>query len=138
MYIAAETPIDDPELVDYGGSLMQWHVHTNLCWAPNDQGVLQVVAITDDHGGTCPPDTIHAGGDSPMVHVWIAPHECGPFAALEMRQQRIVVADVDPGDVRRLDHVETRPGSNSPASSRITTEPMLPAAPVTRTRRVIR
>ena len=62
---------------------MQWHVHTNLCWAPNEDGVLEVVALTDDHGGTCPPDTIHAGGDNPMVHVWIVPHQCGPFAALE-------------------------------------------------------
>ena len=26
-------PIDDPTLVDYGGPLMQWHVHDNLCWA---------------------------------------------------------------------------------------------------------
>jgi hypothetical protein len=83
MYIATQTPIDDPELIDYGGSLMQWHVHTNLCWAPNEAGVLEVVALTDDHGGTCPPDTIHAGEDSPMVHVWIVPHECGPFAALD-------------------------------------------------------
>ncbi|WP_280450570.1 hypothetical protein [Nocardia cyriacigeorgica] len=24
--------IDDPELVDFGGPLMQWHVHDNLCW----------------------------------------------------------------------------------------------------------
>ena len=27
MYIAKEMPIDDPKLVDYGGPLMQWHVH---------------------------------------------------------------------------------------------------------------
>jgi hypothetical protein len=24
-----------------------------------------------------------SGGDNPMVHVWITPHMCGPFAALE-------------------------------------------------------
>ena len=83
MYIAKDTPIDDPKLVDYGGPLMQWHVHENLCWALNDQGVPTVVAVTDDHGGTARPGSVNAGGSNPMVHVWIAPHECGPFAALE-------------------------------------------------------
>ena len=63
--------------------LMQWHVHLNLCWALNDQGVPTVVAVTDDHGGTCPAGSVNAGGDNPMVHVWVVPHECGPFAALE-------------------------------------------------------
>jgi hypothetical protein len=83
MYIAKETSLDDPKLVRYGGPLMQWHVHLNLCWAINDQGVPTVVAVTDDHGGTCPAGSVNAGGNNPMVHVWVAPHECGPFAALE-------------------------------------------------------
>jgi hypothetical protein len=83
MYIAEETPLDDPELVGWGGPLMQWHVHLNLCWGLNDEGVPAVVAVTDDHGGTCPAGTVNAGGENPMVHVWVAPHECGPFAALE-------------------------------------------------------
>ena len=83
MYTAGQMAIDDPELIDYGGPLMQWHVHNNLCWASNEDGTPHVVALTDDHGGTCPPGTVHAGGDIPMVHVWITPHECGPFAALE-------------------------------------------------------
>ena len=83
MYTAGQMAIDDPELIDYGGPLMQWHVHNNLCWASNDDGTPHVVALTDDHGGTCPPGTVLAGGDIPMVHVWITPHECGPFAALE-------------------------------------------------------
>jgi hypothetical protein len=83
MYIAKETPLDDPELVGWGGPLMQWHVHLNLCWAINEEGVPTVVALTDDHGGTCPAGTFNAGGENPMVHVWVTPHECGPFAALE-------------------------------------------------------
>jgi hypothetical protein len=83
MYIANEMPIDDPKLVGYAGRLMQWHVHLNLCWSVNDQGIPTVVAVTDDHGGTCPEGTFNAGGENPMVHVWVAPHECGPFAALE-------------------------------------------------------
>ena len=32
---------------------------------------------------SAPPGSVNAGGENPMVHVWIAPHECGPFAALE-------------------------------------------------------
>ena len=82
MFIAKDTPIDDPELVDYGGPLMQWHVHDNLCWGLDDNG-RPVVRASPTPTATAPPGTINAGGDNPMVHVWIAPHECGPFAALE-------------------------------------------------------
>jgi hypothetical protein len=81
MYIADDMPIDSPELVDYGGPLMQWHVHENLCWVSDGDG-LRVVGVTDANGN-CAEGTFNAGGGNPMVHVWIAPHECGPFAALE-------------------------------------------------------
>lgn len=82
MFIAPTgTPIDDPELTDFAGPLMQWHVHDNLCWTLRD-GVPVVVGVTDANGG-CPPGSVNAGGQNPMVHVWIAPHACGPFAALE-------------------------------------------------------
>ena len=81
MFIVGQRPIDDPELVDYGGRLMQWHVHENLCWRGGDNGP-QVAGVTDADGN-CPAGTVRGGGDNPMVHVWIAAHECGPFAALE-------------------------------------------------------
>jgi hypothetical protein len=74
--------VDDPDLVAYGGPLMEWHVHDNLCWGLGDDGTPKVVAVTDAEGN-CPGGSVNAGGDNPMVHVWIAPHECGPFAALE-------------------------------------------------------
>ena len=83
MFIANETPIDDPTLTDFAGPLMQWHVHLNLCWGLDDTGTPVVRGVLEDFGGTCPPGTVNAGGENPMVHVWIAPHECGPFAALE-------------------------------------------------------
>ncbi len=83
MFIANKTPIDDPSLLDFAGPLMQWHVHLNLCWGLDDSGTPVVKGVLEDFGGTCPPGTINAGGENPMVHVWIAPHECGPFAALE-------------------------------------------------------
>lgn len=83
MFIANDRSVDDPELVAYGGPLMEWHVHDNLCWGRDENGTPVVKGVTENFGGTCPPDTVLAGGGNPMVHVWIAPHACGPFAALE-------------------------------------------------------
>jgi hypothetical protein len=83
MFIVGGRAMDDPELVDFGGPLMEWHVHDNLCWGLNENGDAVVKAVTDNHGGVCPPGTVLSGGDNPMVHVWITPHMCGPFAALE-------------------------------------------------------
>lgn len=62
------------------GALASWHMHDNLCWTVTDAGP-KVVGTNDD--GPCPEGSFLAGGEFPMVHVWIAPHECGPFAALE-------------------------------------------------------
>jgi hypothetical protein len=83
MFIIARTAIDDPRLTDYAGSLMQWHVHDNLCWGLGDDGRPVVKGVLASPGDACPTGSVNAGGDNPMVHVWIAPHECGPFAALE-------------------------------------------------------
>ncbi|HEU4840538.1 MAG TPA: hypothetical protein VFT09_03820, partial [Ilumatobacteraceae bacterium] len=82
MFIAKDMALDDPQLVGYGGGLMQWHVHDNLCWKLDDNGKPVVAGLTDADG-TCAPGTVNAGGRNPMVHVWIAANECGPFAALE-------------------------------------------------------
>ncbi len=81
MFIAKDMELDDPTLADYGGPLMTWHVHDNLCWKLENGK--PVVAGLSDADGNCPSGTIKAGGRNPMVHVWIAPNECGPFAALE-------------------------------------------------------
>ncbi|WP_194814176.1 hypothetical protein [Nocardia sp. XZ_19_385] len=81
MYIAKGKKIDDTELLDYAGPLMQWHVHDNLCWKTGADGP-QVAGVTDAQGN-CPPNSINPGAGNPMVHVWIAAHQCGPFAALE-------------------------------------------------------
>ncbi|MEN9644362.1 MAG: hypothetical protein RL238_1031 [Actinomycetota bacterium] len=80
MFIASARPTDDPSLTDWAGPLMTWHNHGNLCW---DQvnGVATVVGLTDA-SGKCARG-VNTGGANPMVHVWITPHQCGPFAALE-------------------------------------------------------
>jgi hypothetical protein len=83
MYIITRTPIDDPALVDFAGPLMQWHVHDNLCWGLDENGQPRVMDVLTSPDQSCPSGTINAGGDNPMVHVWITPHDCGPFAALE-------------------------------------------------------
>jgi hypothetical protein len=65
-----------PEL---GGPLTQWHIHDNLCFTPGDSP--RVAGLTDA-AGNCPAPLVKPEA-VPMIHVWITPHECGPFAALE-------------------------------------------------------
>ena len=67
------------EVPDMGGSLMQWHIHDNLCFSQGEHPT--VAGITTSDGGC-------SGGltkfkPAPMIHVWITQHPCGPFAALE-------------------------------------------------------
>lgn len=61
-----------------GGDLTQFHVHRDLCVTPLPQRRFAGLRTID---GPCsygePFPTV------PMVHVWIRPHPCGPFAALE-------------------------------------------------------
>ncbi len=81
MYIASARPLDDPSLTDYAGALMTWHEHNNLCWGLGNDGKPRVVGLTQADG-TCAKG-VSAGGNNPMVHVWIVAHPCGVFAALE-------------------------------------------------------
>ncbi|MEY2754155.1 MAG: hypothetical protein RJB65_513 [Actinomycetota bacterium] len=76
MFIASARPSDDPSLTEWAGPLMTWHNHGDLCWS----GGRVVGTVGDD--GTCANGN-NSGGEFPMVHVWITPHPCGPFAALE-------------------------------------------------------
>jgi hypothetical protein len=77
-----------------GGGLVQWHVHDNLCY--NDQG--RVAGLTDEEGN-CPPGLVKPV-ETPMVHVWITKHPCGPFAALE----GIAGGRIPEGEERLCDH----------------------------------
>jgi hypothetical protein len=71
-------PLED--VPDWGGALMQWHVHGDLCFT--DDPVAPQVAGLKPVGGTCQPPLVDFLL-SPMIHVWITPTPCGPFAALE-------------------------------------------------------
>ena len=74
--------LDDPVLTDYAGPLFQWHVHDNLCWSLGEGFRPSITGITDENGN-CPPGSRRANVQIPMIHVWVVPHPCGPFAAVE-------------------------------------------------------
>jgi hypothetical protein len=82
MFIAsAGMASNDVTLTSYAGGLIQWHTHNNLCWR-NVNGVPKVMGVIDANGN-CPAGSVLQTNGAPMVHVWITPHACGPFAALE-------------------------------------------------------
>lgn len=82
---------------DVGGPLTQWHIHDNLCFASIGGRGSRVVGLTRADG-TC------AFGEkfmpAPMLHVWITPHPCGPFAALE----GVGAGQIRTGETRLCDH----------------------------------
>lgn len=126
MFLARETPIDDPTLTEYAGPLMQWHVHDNLCWGLDDDGIPVVKGVLESFGGTCPPGTVHAGGENPMVHVWIAPHPCGPFAALEGHG----AGQASVSDGARMDQCNDDHGEGHGAASAAAAKPYDPELPI--------
>jgi hypothetical protein len=83
MFIAEqpEYEIGTEELDAILGPLASWHVHTNVCFETAEGGA--PVAGLVDPELPCPEGQFKASEDLPMVHVWVVPHQCGPFAALE-------------------------------------------------------
>lgn len=84
------------DVPDVGGPLTQWHVHNNLCLTDDPQQRV-VAGLTTAQGG-CRPGTSKAG-NTPMLHVWVIPNPCGPFAALE----GIGAGQVPAGQTRQCD-----------------------------------
>jgi hypothetical protein len=82
-----------PEL---GGKLTQWHIHDNLCFSPGEAP--KVRGLTGAGGG-CPAGLVKLDA-VPMIHVWIVPHRCGPFAALE----GVGGGQIKEGEERLCDH----------------------------------
>jgi hypothetical protein len=82
-----------------GGDLVQWHIHDNLCFM-GETNAWRVGDVAPP-GEECRPGTFRLGNNLvPMVHVWIRPHPCGPFAALE----GIGGGQIAPGEERLCDH----------------------------------
>jgi hypothetical protein len=93
MYMVAPgTPLTQVPKV--GGALVQWHIHDNLCYSRS--GYVQGLT---DAAGRCPAGQVKPV-PTPMVHVWIVKHACGPFAALE----GIGAGSIAPGQTRLCDH----------------------------------
>jgi hypothetical protein len=84
------------DVPDVGGGLTQWHVHADLCLT--DDAQQKFVAGFAALDGPCPAGTTKAG-NTPMLHVWIVPNRCGPFAALE----GVGAGQIAPGQTRLCD-----------------------------------
>jgi hypothetical protein len=83
---------------DIGGDLVQWHIHDDLCYTPDEEAPL--VRGVAPPGTDCPPPLRRIEPPAPMVHVWIVPHPCGPFAALE----GVGAGQIAEGEERLCDH----------------------------------
>jgi hypothetical protein len=84
------------DVPDVGGPLTQWHIHADLCLT-NDP-VQKTLSGATTVNGQCPPGSSKAG-IMPMLHVWVVPNPCGPFAALEGPG----AGQVPPGQTRLCD-----------------------------------
>jgi hypothetical protein len=93
--LPSDMKLDD--VPDYGGKLMQWHVHNDLCFT-DDPEAPQVAGLRQPNGD-CPAPLVELR-QSPMIHVWITAHPCGPFAALE----GVGAGAIKPGEDRWCDH----------------------------------
>lgn len=76
-----------------GGPLTQWHIHDNLCFDrdPMEHGSTRVVGVTTSDGDCRFGMKLRP---NPMLHVWLEPQVCGPFAALE----GVGAGQVQPGE----------------------------------------
>jgi hypothetical protein len=66
------------DVPDIAGPITAWHDHQNLCWDPDDPARLAGILVN----GTCVPGGVFRA-TAPMLHVWVEPHPCGPFAGIE-------------------------------------------------------
>ena len=85
------------DVPEYGGALMQWHIHDDLCF--NADPIAPQLESETDPDGTCRSPLVKIQ-DWPMIHVWIVPHECGPFASLE----GVGAGSILEGEERWCDH----------------------------------
>ena len=79
MYILPNGSTMD-DVPDIAGNLTLWHDHDNLCFDP---ATSRLSGIFVD--GACKPAGIHVQ-TAPMLHVWVTPNPCGPFAGTDAKQ----------------------------------------------------
>jgi len=97
MYLL-EPPRTLDQVPDLGGPMTQFHEHNDLCWYP--RGDAWQVTLVGAPPIPCPTGAVRKEV-VPMIHVWVIPSECGPFAALEGASG----GQVRPGEPVLCDHV---------------------------------
>jgi hypothetical protein len=78
MYILAPGSTMD-DVPDIAGNLTVWHLHDDLCFASGGRVAGRLV------DGRCRPAGVHRT-TPPMLHVWVVPNDCGPFAGVDRAQ----------------------------------------------------
>jgi hypothetical protein len=96
------------DVPDIGGPMTQWHIHDNLCYSLANPDAPRVAAVSPPDV-PCPGDLVR-GDENAMIHVWIVPNECGPFAALS----GIPGGSVPEGEERLCDHTNAEAVGNTP------------------------
>jgi hypothetical protein len=94
-----EPPRTLDQVPDLGGPMTQFHVHNDLCWYPRADNTFQVI-LAGAPPASCPTGAVRKEV-VPMIHVWIVPSVCGPFAALEGASG----GQIQPGEEVLCDHV---------------------------------
>jgi hypothetical protein len=92
---------------DIGGDLIQWHVHDDLCFAGDENAWTLSEQVLS--GEDCPSGSTKLIETTPMIHVWIVPHNCGAFASLE----GVGGGQIAEGEERACDHTH---GSTDPTA----------------------
>jgi len=101
--LAPNVPLENAP--DVGGRLTQWHIHDDLCFTPG--ATPRVAGVTTVEGSCTAP--LEKLPPAAMIHVWIVPHPCGPFAALE----GVGAGQVKDGDTKWCDHAHGAAGTFS-------------------------
>jgi hypothetical protein len=110
MFMASRSMTLD-EVPDFGGNLVQWHIHDDLCYiGPEYQWRVAGLAPPP---AECAPPTFKLAPHPPMIHVWVTPHECGPFASLEGNGG----GSIPEGEERLCDHAHGAPGAGEHAAA---------------------
>ena len=79
MYILPNGSTMD-DVPDIAGNLTLWHDHDNLCFDPATSRLSGIFV-----SGACKPAGVHVQ-TAPMLHVWVSPNPCGPFAGTDATQ----------------------------------------------------
>ncbi len=86
---------------DVGGALVQFHSHFNECYSGFPAPRFITVTRSD---GTCPPG-LEDRLTNLMVHVWVRPNPCGPFAPIG----GFASGAIAPGETQLCDRVHGSP-----------------------------